>query len=74
MKIGVWFDLAEYTCRSIEELGVRATKKNEMVNDLIKKVSMKISEQWASTHNTAIKQVEDGLVSQGILLKKQYDV
>ena len=74
MKIGVWFDLAEYTCRSIEELGVKATKKNEMVNDLIKIVSMNISEQWTSTHNKAIEKVEDGLVTQGMLMANQYDV
>ena len=74
MKIEVWFKLAENSCLLLENFVNKALQKNESLNDLLKSVSLKISEQWISTHNNGVKQVEKGLAIQGTLITQQYDV
>lgn len=74
MKIENWLALSENSCKLLESLNAKAFQKNEAVNNLIKKISSTVSEQWMSTHKIGIDQVEQGLTSQGKLITQQYDV
>ncbi len=74
MKIESWFNLADNCCKLLEDYTKKAFQQNKSINDLIKQISLKISNQWISTHRTGIKQVEDGLRTQGKLLSENYDV
>lgn len=74
MNIENWFSLATNSCQLLESYTSKAFQKNEEVNSLIKRISQKISDQWISTHNSGIKQVEEGLTTQGKLITSQYDV
>ena len=74
MKIENWLALSENSCKLLENLNAKAFQKNEAVNNLIKKISSKVSEQWMTTHKTGIDQVEQGLTTQGKLMTQQYDV
>lgn len=74
MTIGNWFSLAENSCQLLENYTAKAVKRNECVNDLIKKVSANISNQWVDTHKNGIQQVEEGLAYQGKLITDQYQM
>ncbi len=74
MKIESWFNLADNSCKLLEDFTKKAFQKNESINDLIKQIALRISNQWISTHKAGIKQVEDGLRTQGKLLSENYDV
>jgi hypothetical protein len=74
MKIESWFSLADNSCKLLEDYTKKAFQKNESINDLIKQIALRISHQWISTHKAGIKQVEDGLRTQGKLLSENYDV
>lgn len=74
MKVGDWFGLAENSCDIIAKYTTSAFKKNEAVNNLIKNISQKVSNQWIDTHKISQQQVEEGLTTQGKLMTHQYDV
>jgi len=74
MKIENWLALSENSCKLLENLNAKAFQKNEAVNNLIKKISSKVSEQWMTTHKNGIDQVEQGLTTQGKLMTQQYDM
>jgi len=69
-----WFNLANNSCQMLEDLTKKAFQKDESVNNLIKQISLTISNQWLSTHKAGVRQVEDGLRTQGYLLSSNYDV
>ena len=74
MKIENWFNLAENSCQLLSTYTAKANQRNVTINDLIKKISLTISNQWIDTHKTGIKQVEQSLTTQGKLITHQYDV
>lgn len=74
MKVEHWLNLAENSCQLMANYTSKAFQRNECVNDLIKKISLTISNQWIDTHKAGIKQVEEGLTTQGKLLTHQYDM
>lgn len=74
MKIENWFNLAENSCQLLSTYTAKANQRNVTINDLIKKISLTISNQWIDTHKTGIKQVEQSLTTQGKLITHQYDM
>ena len=74
MKIDAWFAIANNSCQLLEDYTAKAFQRDISVNELIRQISARISEQWLSTHNIGIKQVEEGREIQGNLLASQYDV
>lgn len=74
MNVRDWLDLADKYCLVISELTTKANEKSSSVDKLIISISEQVSNQWISTHDKAIDQIENGLKTQGKLITTQYDV
>ena len=69
-----WLDLADRNCLVVSNQIAKANEKSAYIDRLIIKISEQVSDQWMSTHDNTIQQVENGLKTQGKLITTQYDV
>ena len=66
--------MAQQTLLKSKTLEEDASNKNNSTNELIDRIGKNISGQSMDTHNTALKQMEDGLKNQSRLIDAQYEV
>ena len=74
MMIDDWLQLADNYIKQVEDFMNKSSQKNNETNELIKKIASNVSTQWIETHNVGVKQVEDGLKTQGNLITTQANV
>jgi hypothetical protein len=74
MEMKDWLNLCDQYCSLIDELTQNGNKKSTEIDSLIMNISKVTTDQWIETHNTTLKQIDDGLKTQGKLINTQYNV
>ena len=74
MPIKDWLNLADKCCCTVEEMTREANLKSKYINKMITDIALSVSNQWIETHDTTLKQIDDGLKTQGKLINTQYNV
>lgn len=74
MNVKDWLNLADQSCQIVEQFTHNANQKSKYIDNLISTISLEVSNQWITTHDKGVDQVEQGLKTQGKMITNQYDV
>ena len=74
MEMKDWLNLCDQYCSIVEQLTRSANMKSSEIDSSIINISKVTTDQWIETHDATLKQIDDGLKTQGKLINTQYNV